>query len=63
MAAQKVCARFAGNAMRTLAVVMAEGLRGRPHPLTRDRATPAVPFGSVADHRFRRFQTSKGIGD
>jgi ADP-glucose pyrophosphorylase len=49
--------------MRTLAVVMAEGLRGRPHPLTRDRATPAVPFGGVADHLFRRFQTSKGIGD
>ncbi len=31
--------------MRTLAMVMAGGLGSRLHPLTRDRAKPAVPFG------------------
>lgn len=31
--------------MRTLAMVMAGGLGTRLHPLTRDRAKPAVPFG------------------
>ena len=34
-----------GVAMRTLAMVMAGGLGSRLHPLTRDRAKPAVPFG------------------
>src|SRR6202051_1954012 len=31
--------------MRTLAMVMAGGLGSRLHPLTRERAKPAVPFG------------------
>ena len=31
--------------MRTLALVMAGGQGTRLHPLTRDRAKPAVPFG------------------
>jgi len=44
---------------KTLAIILAGGVGSRLHPLTADRAKPAVPFGGqLPDHRLHADELS-----